>query len=406
MRPSLLEVLACPQDGHYPLEIAATHSGDHIEEGLLRCHQCGAVYAIIHGVPHLTAPSLREFDLERELVGRLRRGSVPSSWLHALESIWLAGESRQDEEDRRLIAEGRYWSEYYRLYARHDSWTLFDARHKGSHYPYLFLGIGAIDARDEWRVHDHWPASLARRILAFFDETIAAGAKRFLDFGCGGGQFSLEATWRGAQSVGFDLATGGLELGLQYARRNGLDAQYVRAEPNALPFRPSVFDAMVVKDALHHMDSPRAALREVSALLKPNAPLMVMDHIAEKPRWERFSWRMLQRALPRLQKIYPAVEPSKALWERSPQEMRSNERLENVLREELNITQWRGEMLFSDEWTLPLYLLSGQRKFPAEYLARVLYRLERMALLWGKPRFVFARGTTRNRIETKEKQGD
>lgn len=46
----LLEVLACPADGHTPLEVG---TADDPDAAVLRCGECGRVYPITDGIPVL-----------------------------------------------------------------------------------------------------------------------------------------------------------------------------------------------------------------------------------------------------------------------------------------------------------------------------------------------------------------
>lgn len=381
-------VLACPFDSAWPLNAALVKDG---RQGLLQCPQCQIVFAVINAVPHMTRAQLREIDLERRMVGR--HGHIfPADWTQRLAEIWAEADATRTPQDQRLIDEGRYWGEYFQVHADHNALTILDARCKGTHPPYLGYGSLAIDDRDRFRVHDHWPNPVGRRILAFFDETHASGARRYLDFACGGGQFGLEACYRRAQSIGFDLATAALELGEAYAREHRLDAHYVRAEPTALPFRPGFFDAMVVKDGLHHLPDVGAALHSAQRVLKPAADVLLMDHVAEKPRWEALLTKIIHHYIHRILSQYPSVDGPQIFKRLSPCEFAGMDDLEEIIREHIDIVWRRGEMLFCDEMTLPVYLAKGRKWFPAEPLSKLIYLLEKTATLWGRPRFVFLRG--------------
>lgn len=388
MNNLLANVLACPFDHAAPLSAAWADEA----EGLLRCGTCATVFAIVQGVPHLVRPQLREIELERQMLARHSPSAFPAEWLASLESAWAKGEQTRSADDQRLLDEGRYWSRYFEAYMEQGSLTLLDARHKGTHLPYLGYGLLAVDDRDRFRVHDHWPNAIGQRIVRFFEETRAAGAKRYLDFACGGGQFGLEACYHGAQSVGFDLATSALVAGRQYARDNQMDAHYVRAEPNALPFQPRAFDAMALKDALHHLPDARGALKAAKRVLKEEAGVLIIDHVADKPRWEKVRQRVFEKCASQLLRQYPRIEGAEVFQSLSPCEFASVEDIRDVIRDEVEIAEWRNELLFADEITLPIYLITGRKKFPAEYLSRMIYRAERLALLWGGPRFIFVRG--------------
>jgi uncharacterized protein YbaR (Trm112 family) len=67
MRKSMLELLACPIDKHYPLElfeINVKNNNDDkdviITDGILFCNKCSRFYPIIDEIPILLPDELRE----------------------------------------------------------------------------------------------------------------------------------------------------------------------------------------------------------------------------------------------------------------------------------------------------------------------------------------------------------
>lgn len=60
MRRKLLDILACPIDKHYPLELFEVKSeGDLIVDGALVCTQCNRYYPIIEEIPVMLPDDLR-----------------------------------------------------------------------------------------------------------------------------------------------------------------------------------------------------------------------------------------------------------------------------------------------------------------------------------------------------------
>ncbi len=60
MRRKLLDILACPIDKHYPLELFEVKSeGDLIVDGALVCTQCNRYYPIIEEIPVMLPDELR-----------------------------------------------------------------------------------------------------------------------------------------------------------------------------------------------------------------------------------------------------------------------------------------------------------------------------------------------------------
>ena len=66
LKRRLLDILACPIDKHYPLELHVFEEKEEITEGLLVCPQCDRWYPISDEIPQMLPDDLREAkdDLE------------------------------------------------------------------------------------------------------------------------------------------------------------------------------------------------------------------------------------------------------------------------------------------------------------------------------------------------------
>ena len=66
MKRRLLEILACPIDKHYPIELLVFEEKEEIVEGLLLCSECKRWYPIMDEIPQMLPDELREVkeDLE------------------------------------------------------------------------------------------------------------------------------------------------------------------------------------------------------------------------------------------------------------------------------------------------------------------------------------------------------
>ncbi|MDQ3848437.1 MAG: Trm112 family protein [Thermoproteota archaeon] len=61
MNSSMLDILACPIDKHYPLELFPIVSeGPIVKEGVLFCTKCSRYYPIIDEIPIMLPDELRE----------------------------------------------------------------------------------------------------------------------------------------------------------------------------------------------------------------------------------------------------------------------------------------------------------------------------------------------------------
>ncbi len=60
MQRKLLDILACPIDKHYPLELLEfSTTGDIIAEGVLLCSECNRYYPIVEEIPIMLPDNLR-----------------------------------------------------------------------------------------------------------------------------------------------------------------------------------------------------------------------------------------------------------------------------------------------------------------------------------------------------------
>jgi len=70
LKKRLMEILACPIDKTYPLELHVFEEGDEIVSGIIICSKCNRWYPIIDEIPHMLPDDLRE---EKEDVAFLRK---------------------------------------------------------------------------------------------------------------------------------------------------------------------------------------------------------------------------------------------------------------------------------------------------------------------------------------------
>ncbi|MEM1524708.1 MAG: Trm112 family protein [Nitrososphaerales archaeon] len=61
MKRKLLDILACPIDKHYPLELIELNVSDEtIIDGILFCSKCGRYYPIMDEIPIMLPDDLRD----------------------------------------------------------------------------------------------------------------------------------------------------------------------------------------------------------------------------------------------------------------------------------------------------------------------------------------------------------
>jgi uncharacterized protein YbaR (Trm112 family) len=73
MKRKLLDILACPIDKYYPLELFELNSeGDLIVDGALFCTQCGRFYPIIDEIPVMLPDDLRNRNEDLDFLAKWR----------------------------------------------------------------------------------------------------------------------------------------------------------------------------------------------------------------------------------------------------------------------------------------------------------------------------------------------
>ena len=71
MNKKMLEILACPIDKHFPLEIFESNSKDQtVLEGAIYCTKCFRFYPIIEEIPIMLPDELRDKNKDMEFLKR------------------------------------------------------------------------------------------------------------------------------------------------------------------------------------------------------------------------------------------------------------------------------------------------------------------------------------------------
>jgi uncharacterized protein YbaR (Trm112 family) len=60
VKTRLMEILACPIDKAYPLELTVFDKNEEIASGIIVCPKCNRWYPIIDEIPHMLPDDLRE----------------------------------------------------------------------------------------------------------------------------------------------------------------------------------------------------------------------------------------------------------------------------------------------------------------------------------------------------------
>lgn len=123
-----------------------------------------------------------------------------------------------------------------------------------------------------------WRAYLRQTLESTLDAMRLSGTERFLDVGCGTGEFERLALGRfpGLTVVGIDVTPTMITI----ARQKFADfpqAHFFVAQAEALPFDPEQFDVVVSANMLHHVRTPTQFLHECIRVLRPGGQFVLVD---------------------------------------------------------------------------------------------------------------------------------
>ncbi len=101
--------------------------------------------------------------------------------------------------------------------------------------------------------------------------------RRLLDIGCNWGRWCIAAHRHGYRPIGIDPHVTALKAAATVARQVGVEAFYVAAEAQRLPFREASFDVVFSYSVLQHLSKENvvACLRDVSRVLRPGGFTMI-----------------------------------------------------------------------------------------------------------------------------------
>lgn len=94
--------------------------------------------------------------------------------------------------------------------------------------------------------------------------------KSVLDMGCGSGRYSIALAKAGAKNViGIDLQAESFELAQKWCIENNVEVKFQEGNVLSMSFADNHFDFIFCNGVLHHTDSIRRGLEELSRVLKP-----------------------------------------------------------------------------------------------------------------------------------------
>ncbi|MBU2468679.1 MAG: class I SAM-dependent methyltransferase [Proteobacteria bacterium] len=103
-----------------------------------------------------------------------------------------------------------------------------------------------------------------------------AKGKVTLDLGCGQGYNAQKLVTNGAKLTAVDLTSKGLELARFRFEVNHLQANFVRANAESLPFKDGTFEFVHSSGVIHHTPSIEGAVKEIHRVMVPGAIASIM----------------------------------------------------------------------------------------------------------------------------------
>ena len=397
MNRETLAKLRCPECGAdgllEPVHVYTEDDAGEWEEALLRCRACSRPFRLEGGVADLVRDGLREVHEEHAFFER--HGVAVPEDLHRRSATHPESTNPTREADLRIIEEGRHWGRFMRRFWDVGDRAIFDLREQGDHPPLYVAGVLEPFDRDVGRKWSYYPPATGELLFARLGEL---AGKWGMDAGCGGGQFGLEAAFRGVRMIGFDPSFEVLSLARRHARERGVrNIDYVRGEPANPPLAPREFSLLMSKDALHHVpDLPEAFPRLLEAL-EDDAWVVVHEHVQHPRLKEALLGPVRRWAVRKSRRRYPTVEIPEELLRDSANEDAGADAVRRVLREHCTPGTRREDLYLAEELEMLVYLALGKRHWPATVVYTAGRMLEKVFLLLGDRQHVSYRGRLRRR---------
>jgi SAM-dependent methyltransferase len=128
---------------------------------------------------------------------------------------------------------------------------------------------GADHARFDWQTRN---PVMAPAEAALLERVAPRPGERILEIGCGEGANLHHLRGRGAIRFGVDFSRAKTAFA-----RQATAAHTVTADASRLPFADASFDAVLIRDVLHHVADPQAVLDEARRVLRPTGRLTLLE---------------------------------------------------------------------------------------------------------------------------------
>jgi SAM-dependent methyltransferase len=112
------------------------------------------------------------------------------------------------------------------------------------------------------------------------DVLAAARSWEVLDIGTGAGHAAMAVARRVRQVIAVDISPRMLAVTERLSREQGIaNIQMVEADGRSLPFTAERFEGAISRFSAHHWPEPEQVIGEVRRVLRPGAPIVLVDSI-------------------------------------------------------------------------------------------------------------------------------
>lgn len=118
---------------------------------------------------------------------------------------------------------------------------------------------------------------IASRLFHNLKDNIFPGSK-FLDVGCGTGNYTIQLAAKGLDFIGVDPS----ELMLSEAKQKCRTIRWCRGSAEVLPFNPLMFDAVISTLSIHHWQNFRKGMENIYSVLKRSGQFLIFTSTKEQ----------------------------------------------------------------------------------------------------------------------------
>ena len=118
---------------------------------------------------------------------------------------------------------------------------------------------------------------------SFLERIGPANGLTILDIGCGFGALSLYLANEGADVVGLDIVNGMTTLCRKRSSATGVEAQFVTADAEQLPFKDCSFDRVIGMRTIHHFPNIKHFFEETHRVLAPSGRAVFVEPQKNNP---------------------------------------------------------------------------------------------------------------------------